>query len=50
MKQRAAEMISHQPIALQLRYIQTINEISGDRTTTTIIPLPIDLLTPFLKK
>lgn len=49
MKQRASEMISHQPIALQLRYIQTINEISGDHTTT-IIPLPIDLLTPFLKK
>src|ERR1039458_7936294 len=47
---QAAEMISHQPIALQLRYLQTINEISGDRNTTTILPVPIDLLTPFLKK
>jgi regulator of protease activity HflC (stomatin/prohibitin superfamily) len=47
---QAAEMIARQPIALQLRYLQTINEISGDRNTTTIIPLPIDLLTPFLKK
>jgi regulator of protease activity HflC (stomatin/prohibitin superfamily) len=47
---QAAEMISHQPIALQLRYLQTINEISGDRNTTTIIPLPIELFTPFLKK
>jgi regulator of protease activity HflC (stomatin/prohibitin superfamily) len=47
---QAAAMISVQPIALQLRYLQTIAEIAGDRNTTTIIPLPIDLLTPFLKK
>ncbi len=47
---QAAAMIAVQPIALQLRYLQTINEISGDRNTTTIIPLPIELLTPFLKK
>ena len=47
---QAAEMISKQPIALQLRYLQTINEISGDRNTTTIFPLPIDFLTPFFKK
>jgi hypothetical protein len=43
-------MIATQPIALQLRYLQTINEISGDRNTTTIIPLPLELITPFLKK
>jgi len=47
---QAAAMIATQPIALQLRYLQTINEISGDRNTTTIIPLPIELFTPFLKK
>jgi regulator of protease activity HflC (stomatin/prohibitin superfamily) len=47
---QAAAMIATQPIALQLRYLQTINEISGDRNTTTIIPLPLELLTPFLKK
>jgi regulator of protease activity HflC (stomatin/prohibitin superfamily) len=47
---QAAAMIATQPIALQLRYLQTINQISGDRNTTTIIPLPIELLTPFLKK
>lgn len=47
---QAGAMISKQPIALQLRYLQTINEIAGDRNTSTIIPLPIDLLTPFLKK
>ena len=47
---QAGAMISKEPIALQLRYLQTINEISGERNTTTILPLPIDLLTPFLKK
>ena len=47
---QAAAMIAVQPIALQLRYLQTIAEIAGDRNTTTIIPLPMDLLTPFLKK
>jgi regulator of protease activity HflC (stomatin/prohibitin superfamily) len=47
---QAAAMISVQPIALQLRYLQTISEIAGDRNTSTIIPLPIELLAPFLKK
>jgi len=47
---QAAAMIALQPIALQLRYLQTIGEIAGDRNTTTIIPLPIELLTPFMKK
>jgi regulator of protease activity HflC (stomatin/prohibitin superfamily) len=47
---QAAEMIAKQPIALQLRYLQTINEISGDRNTTTIFPIPIDFITPFLRK
>ncbi|HEX3719476.1 MAG TPA: SPFH domain-containing protein [Verrucomicrobiae bacterium] len=47
---QAATMIASQPIALQLRYLQTIAEIAGDRNTSTIIPLPIELLTPFLKK
>jgi regulator of protease activity HflC (stomatin/prohibitin superfamily) len=47
---QAAEMIGKQPIALQLRYLQTINEISGDRNTVTIFPMPIDFLTPFFKK
>jgi regulator of protease activity HflC (stomatin/prohibitin superfamily) len=47
---QAAAMIATQPIALQLRFLQTVNEISGDRNTTTFIPLPIELFTPFLKK
>ena len=47
---QAAAMISAQPIALQLRYLQTMKEISSEHSTTTFVPVPIDLLTPFLKK
>src|SRR5512136_438946 len=47
---QAAEMISHQPIALQLRFLQTMREISSEHNTTTFLPLPIDLFSAFLKK
>jgi regulator of protease activity HflC (stomatin/prohibitin superfamily) len=47
---QAGAMISEQPIALQLRFLQTIREISSEHSTHTIVPLPIDLLTPFLKR
>ena len=47
---QAAAMISVQPIALQLRYLQTMKEISSEHSTTTFVPVPIDLLTPFLKR
>lgn len=47
---QAAAMISEQPIALQLRYLQTMREISGERNTTTFLPIPIDLLNVFAKK
>jgi len=46
----AAEIISQEPIALQLRFLQTIREISSEGSTNTLIPLPIDLLSPFVKK
>ncbi|HZY99648.1 MAG TPA: slipin family protein [Candidatus Baltobacteraceae bacterium] len=46
----AAEKIATQPIALQLRYLQALTEIAAEQHTTTIFPLPIDLLTPFLKR
>jgi regulator of protease activity HflC (stomatin/prohibitin superfamily) len=46
---QAAEMISKQPIALQLRFLQTMREISSEHNTTTFLPVPIDLFTPFLK-
>jgi regulator of protease activity HflC (stomatin/prohibitin superfamily) len=47
---QAAGMIAVQPIALQLRFLQTMSEIASEHNTTTFIPLPIDLFTPFIKK
>ena len=47
---QAAAMISKEPIALQLRYLQTMREVASEHNTTTFLPLPIDLLSPFLKK
>lgn len=46
----AAEIIRKYPEALQLRYLQTLREISSESNSTTIFPLPIDLLRPFIKK
>ncbi len=46
----AGRMIAAQPVALQLRFLQTMREISSERSTVTFLPLPIDLFTPFLKK
>jgi regulator of protease activity HflC (stomatin/prohibitin superfamily) len=47
---QAAAMISAQPIALQLRFLQTMKEISSEHNTTTILPVPIDLFAPFIRK
>jgi len=46
---QAASMISKEPIALQLRFLQTMREISSEHNTTTFLPVPIDLFSPFLK-
>ena len=46
---QAAAMISAQPIALQLRFLQTMREISSEHNTTTFLPVPIDLFKPFIK-
>src|SRR5437773_3666020 len=46
---QAAAMISKEPTALQLRFLQTMREISSEHNTTTFLPVPIDLFTPFLK-
>jgi regulator of protease activity HflC (stomatin/prohibitin superfamily) len=46
----AAEVIGKQPMALQLRFLQSLVEIAGDKNSTTIFPVPIDLLSPFIKK
>jgi len=47
---QAAALISKEPIALQLRYLQTMREISSEHNTTTFVPIPVDLFAPFLKK
>jgi regulator of protease activity HflC (stomatin/prohibitin superfamily) len=46
----AGAIISRNPATLQLRYLQTLTEISVDKNSTIIFPIPIDLLLPFLKK
>jgi regulator of protease activity HflC (stomatin/prohibitin superfamily) len=46
---QAAAMISKEPIALQLRYLQTMREMATEHNTTTFLPLPIDFLSPFIK-
>jgi regulator of protease activity HflC (stomatin/prohibitin superfamily) len=46
----AADVIAVHPSALQLRYLQTLVEISAEKASTTIFPLPIDLLRPFLER
>ncbi len=45
----AAKIISENPIALQLRYLQTLREVAAENNSTTIFPVPIDLLTPFMR-
>ena len=47
---QAAAMINEQPIALQLRFLQTMREISSEHNTTTFVPVPLDLFTPFIKR
>jgi regulator of protease activity HflC (stomatin/prohibitin superfamily) len=44
---QAAELISVRPQALQLRYLQTLTEIAGEKSSTIVFPLPIDLLESF---
>ena len=46
---QAANVLSQNPQALQLRYLQTLVEIATENNSTTIFPIPIDLLTPFME-
>ncbi len=46
----AAEIIRSNPIALQLRYLQTMREMASEKNTTTIFPFPMDLFRPLLEK
>jgi len=45
----AAEVLMRFPIAVQLRYLQTMREVASERNTTTFFPLPLDLFTPLLR-
>ncbi len=45
----ASEIMKDHPMALQLRYLQTMRELGAENNTTTIFPIPIDLFKPFIK-
>jgi regulator of protease activity HflC (stomatin/prohibitin superfamily) len=46
---RAAQVLASTPIAVQLRFLQTMREVASERNTTTFFPIPIDLFAPFLR-
>ncbi len=46
----AAKLLGADPRAIQLRYMQTLTELGNDRSTTIVFPMPMDLLSPFVKK
>ncbi len=45
----AAKVLATEPISLQLRYLQTLREIAAEKNSTTLFPIPIDLIKPFIK-
>jgi len=45
----ASEVMSKNPVSLQLRYLQTLTEIAAEKNSTILFPLPMDLIKPFLK-
>jgi len=47
---QAGSIMAKEPVTLQLRYLQTLTEIATERNSTLIFPLPIDLISMFLKK
>jgi len=47
---QAAMVLSQTPVGIQLRYLQTLVEISSEKNSTTLFPIPIDLLKPFIDK
>lgn len=46
----AAKLLGADPRAIQLRYMQTLTELGNERSTTIVFPMPMDLLTPFVKR
>jgi regulator of protease activity HflC (stomatin/prohibitin superfamily) len=47
---QAAEIMSTQPAAIQLRYLQTLTEVASENNSTVLFPIPIDLVKPFLER
>ncbi len=47
---QAAKVLQETPLGIQLRYLQTVVEISSEKNSTTLFPIPIDLFKPFLEK
>ncbi len=45
----AAQVLTRYPVAIQLRFLQTMREVASERNTTTFFPIPIDIVTPFLR-
>ncbi len=46
----AAQVISQHPVALQLRFLQTVVEVAAENNSTTLFPIPVDLFAPFIEK
>jgi regulator of protease activity HflC (stomatin/prohibitin superfamily) len=46
---QAAEVLQTQPVAIQLRYLQTLTEIGVEKNTTVVFPLPVDIITAWVK-
>jgi hypothetical protein len=42
-------VLATEPMSLQLRYLQTLREIAAEKNSTTLFPIPIDLIKPFMK-
>ena len=45
---QAAQILAQQPQAMQLRYLQTLGSIAGDKSSTIVFPVPLDILTPLV--
>ena len=46
---QAAQKLSEQPEAMQIRYLQTLAGIAGDKTSTIVFPVPLDIITPVME-
>ncbi|NLF55720.1 MAG: slipin family protein, partial [Thauera phenolivorans] len=46
----AAEMLAREPAAMQLRYLQTLTQVAGDKSSTLVFPVPVDLMGQLLAR